>query len=291
MTATETQRAPWTTQEDTVIHCCAKLHGPDWAGWAHVLPGRTAEEAVARIPWACPASSRPKGGPRQGYPRTGAPWSAEEVDALRSAADMAGATLGDVLEAVPGRSPRSVRAKAAHLGIPMPPAREPWSAEEDARLKDHFPAHGNVWVGWRRVLPGRSARSIEERSRELGITRMSGNRHWTDQELEILVTHWERKGSAWEGWAHLLPGRTETAIRAKIKHLCSESKGQGTQSWTSEELRRLRVNYPLHGPSWEGWAKVLPGRTPAIIAAKARYLRIPAAKSSARDKTKSRRTS
>ncbi len=292
MTATETRGIPWTAQEDAVIHCCAKLHGTDWGGWAHVLPGRTAEETLARIPEACPAAPRrPKDEPRRGYPRTGAPWSAEEVEALRGSADMAGATLGDVLKAVPGRSPRSIRAKASVLGIPLPPAWEPWSAEEDGRLRAHFPTHGNVWVGWRRILPGRSARAIEERSQELGVARMAGNRHWTDQELEVLVMYWERKGSAWEGWGHLLPGRTETAIRAKAKQLALGSRGKGGLAWTGEEIQRLRANYPLHGRSWDGWAKVLPGRTPAIIAAKAHYLRIPSPHPSTRGRAKRRRTS
>ena len=35
--------------------------------------------------------------------------------------------------------------------------------------------------------------------------------------------------------------------------------------WTPEEDELLRKNLPSHGPSWEGWKDILPGRTSGAI--------------------------
>ena len=42
--------------------------------------------------------------------------------------------------------------------------------------------------------------------------------------------------------------------------------------WTYAEDRMVRDNYPRHGPSWDGWADVLPHRTKAAIASRAGML-------------------
>ena len=44
--------------------------------------------------------------------------------------------------------------------------------------------------------------------------------------------------------------------------------------WTDAEINALRVYYPLHGPSWEGWAEVLNGRSRKAIQRKAGLLDI-----------------
>ena len=35
--------------------------------------------------------------------------------------------------------------------------------------------------------------------------------------------------------------------------------------WTPEEDQVVRENYPVHGGSWDGWERVLPGRTSEAI--------------------------
>ncbi|GJM56203.1 hypothetical protein ATOP_18580 [Granulimonas faecalis] len=61
------------------------------------------------------------------------------------------------------------------------------------------------------------------------------------------------------------PGRNASAPRpgAAVPGLGAEG-----------EIGRLKERYPAHGPSWDGWARVLPGRAPAAIAAMARRLRV-----------------
>lgn len=41
------------------------------------------------------------------------------------------------------------------------------------------------------------------------------------------------------------------------------------REWTDGELASLVKHYREHGPSWEGWADVLPGRSTSSIAVKA----------------------
>jgi hypothetical protein len=40
------------------------------------------------------------------------------------------------------------------------------------------------------------------------------------------------------------------------------------KAWTPEEDRVLREHLPKHGPGWDGWARLLPGRSRHAIAAR-----------------------
>lgn len=44
--------------------------------------------------------------------------------------------------------------------------------------------------------------------------------------------------------------------------------------WTRAEVEALKANYRSKGPSWEGWKRVLPGRTKRSICSKATLLGI-----------------
>ena len=54
------------------------------------------------------------------------------------------------------------------------------------------------------------------------------------------------------------------------------AKGGGRMShnaaWTEAEDRALRSHYPTHGPSWEGWAEILPRRSEKAIRVRATRL-------------------
>lgn len=51
-----------------------------------------------------------------------------------------------------------------------------WTPEEDAALREHYPAHGTAWPGWAAVLPGRSEWGRRERAYKLGVTGTRGPR-------------------------------------------------------------------------------------------------------------------
>ncbi len=38
-----------------------------------------------------------------------------------------------------------------------------------------------------------------------------------------------------------------------------------TRTWTNEEVDVLREHYPEHGARWDGWGRLLPGRSEASI--------------------------
>ena len=45
----------------------------------------------------------------------------------------------------------------------------PWTPEEDATLREHYPAHGADWNGWAKLLPGRTAGAMHTRAYVLGL--------------------------------------------------------------------------------------------------------------------------
>lgn len=49
----------------------------------------------------------------------------------------------------------------------------------------------------------------------------------------------------------------------------------GWKAWTEREDAYLREHFTKRGPSWEGWATLLPGRTMWSIAKRAKSLGIP----------------
>lgn len=42
--------------------------------------------------------------------------------------------------------------------------------------------------------------------------------------------------------------------------------------WSEAEVASIIENYPLHGRSWDGWERLLPGRSPESISLKAHKL-------------------
>lgn len=45
------------------------------------------------------------------------------------------------------------------------------------------------------------------------------NAAWSDDEAEIVRTHYAERGMDWAGWEMLLPGRSPRAIRAKANRM------------------------------------------------------------------------
>lgn len=55
------------------------------------------------------------------------------------------------------------------------------------------------------------------------------------------------------------------------------------RAWTKAEDDVLRRHMPTHGPSWDGWARLLPGRTGTAIMARKKKLGVAGPRSKARD--------
>ena len=109
---------------------------------------------------------------------------------------------------------------------------------------------------------------------------------WTPEEDEAVRMHYPLHGPNWDGWAALLPGRTPKAVTQRASVLgvpvlpeirslmSSKANSKRVGTWTDEELAAIREHYPAHGPSWDGWAEVLPRRSNGAIKGKAKELRL-----------------
>lgn len=84
-------------------------------------------------------------------------------------------------------------------------------------------------------------------------------RRWSEGEDDVLRSLWPVHGPGWEGWDEgAIPGRT---MRACKQRACRLGLIYATGNWSDAERQVIRDNYPAHGPEWDGWDVILPGRT------------------------------
>lgn len=106
-----------------------------------------------------------------------------------------------------------------------------WSRDEDDALREHYPARGAIWPGWRDVLPGRTTSAIHARAKAIG-TRCAGRgrkpkaahaprpatcgecRHYREGDAPGTGSCVERHARAWFGGAPVVEGRYEARLCA-----------------------------------------------------------------------------
>lgn len=56
-------------------------------------------------------------------------------------------------------------------GLGAEGSRPNWTEEEDEILREHYPAHGAKWGGWKKLMPERkpTEQSIQSRAKRLGL--------------------------------------------------------------------------------------------------------------------------
>ena len=84
---------------------------------------------------------------------------------------------------------------------------------------------------------------------------------WTSSERELLRKLYPEHGPSWEGWAEVLPSHSINAIKIMATAVIGVKSKRRKGSWTKAEDAKIKKLYPEHGPSWEGWAEVLPSRS------------------------------
>lgn len=108
---------------------------------------------------------------------------------------------------------------------------------------------------------------------------------WTAEELRAIEDNYPTHGLSWDGWLQILPGRTAASIQKRANKLgvsmrpeaLSELRRKahgGNMVWVPAEDDALTGHYPTHGPVWEGWRELLPGRSARAISARASALGI-----------------
>ncbi|KAG1695884.1 hypothetical protein DVH05_019238 [Phytophthora capsici] len=142
-------------------------------------------------------------------------WTPHEDDLLRSAVRSYGVRRWDsVAAAVPNRSQEACVARWNQLQSRSTPiTRQPWSPEEDERLRDSVTYGGaSKWAIVASFLPGRTAKQCRERWRnQLDPTINRGV--WTEEEDEQLVVLHDKFANSWTRIAAQLPGRTDNAVK------------------------------------------------------------------------------
>lgn len=105
---------------------------------------------------------------------------------------------------------------------------------------------------------------------------MASYKRWTKEEIATLRKYYPDHAAKWAGWAELLPGRTAQAIqiRASIQGIRRAVSPRAWEAWSIREDAIVAEHYPERGPSWAGWADVLPERTKNAIRGRAYALGI-----------------
>jgi superfamily II DNA or RNA helicase len=157
--------------------------------------------------------------------------------------------------------------------------RKGWSEEEDAIILKYY---GKMGAKIAALLPDRTANSIASRARKLGI-KSSHSMPWTSEEDQLLRDNYAEMGAEVSA---LFPGRTRKAVTIRVwvlglqkrkteanrERLAEQAieREEGT-SWTDEEIRILKENYPEMGMDVQ---RLLAGRSARAVLAKVRALHL-----------------
>lgn len=98
------------------------------------------------------------------------------------------------------------------------------------------------------------------------------NKRWTYKEDALLCEHWPRLCHDEALCREVLPDRTTNAIRCRANAI--GLTGRRDAKWSADELLSLIDQYPRHGFEWEGWRRLLPGRSKNAVREKASSLGI-----------------
>lgn len=89
---------------------------------------------------------------------------------------------------LPGRTRAQILEHARELGISYESEpRKRWTREDEDKVIELYPLHGQVWPGWRDVLPGRTPTAIAARAAKLGVAKVTSG--WTDEQARVVARH------------------------------------------------------------------------------------------------------
>ena len=296
---------PWTRSEDEFLMDLYSSHGPQWRGWVHVLPRRSAEDIAkrareldirmgAQAPWrfyedrALKEEFPRHGIEWDGWPSTvrhrsrrqiasralelglmadDAPWSESELSAIVKWYPANGAEWGNWGRVLPFRSRGSIVDKAAELGMDNV-GPNLWTEDEDDALRAHYSSYGPRCYLWSRILSGRSYADVEARANALGLE-FSFHRFTTDED-RMIVENWEVLPRGDDVWRQLTRYRSWREVKERAIQLGVEPDPR--KNWLEREVRTLRKHYQRFGPDWGEWGTRLPNKSRDQIARKAEEL-------------------
>lgn len=136
--------------------------------------------------------------------------------------------------------------------------KKPWTAEEDARLRECVLELGTArWSAIAAQMPERSGKQCRERWHN-HLTPQINKGAWTEEEDRIIITMQEQLGNQWAKITRMLPGRSDNAVknrfhmamRARNREL-KEQLGQGHLVSIAKPAadRRASVGSPILLPT------------------------------------------
>lgn len=144
-----------------------------------------------------------------------------------------------------------------------------WEKAEDELLMKLV--MGGTTRNWGEVavmIPGRTAKQCRERwCYNLDPNIKKGG--WTPEEDALIIDSQARLGNRWAAIAQQLPGRTENAVKTRIKSILRAK----AREWTpAEDTTLLRLRAELGNKRWDVIKKTLTGRTKNALQLRYRYL-------------------
>lgn len=165
-----------------------------------------------------------------------------------------------------GRSEDAIAARRAALGLAPRRLSRPWSALEDAMLRQATTDVGLPATALARRLR-RPVEQVRARRRRLGLAR-PGARRYTSADDEVLRAEWP-SGADVDALARRL-GRSADALRLRARQLRLHRPAP-RRRWSASEDAIVRDGY-ANGLSCDEVAAALAQRTPTAVAARARRL-------------------
>jgi hypothetical protein len=319
----------WKSGEDTMLIDAVNKFGENWVRVAALVPGRTNIQCCGR--WRKYLGKRTTGCAGKLTREEDGASSARNNWELEEGAKLMDGSPDDTLDVAPiGAVPRVVTsimegatrarespASQRHaqrrpgpppIGVNPPAPYQPeaekefgkastprynkWKPEEDTNLIEAVAEHGNDWVRFAALVPGRTNHQCSERwINYLGpaIVATSSKDSWTPEEDAILIEALTELGDDWVRVAALVPGRTNIQCCGRWhKYLgnrttacagvtVAASLGRPLRkpppphiwirarpphdTWKLEEDGKLIEAVKEHGNNWVRVAALVPGRT------------------------------
>jgi len=179
-------------------------------------------------PGLTPAPSRPR--------RTRTYWTKDEDNILISAVETFSGSpsqWSEIAKCLNGRSPKDCRKRWAN-GLNTSLKKGPWTADEDAKLRQAVLLYKYDWASISKMVGHRSGDQCSKRWREV-VDPSINKQPWSPEEDALLLRLFAKHGSAWQEIKEHFSNRRGLQCRNRCCHLLGTRSKKGRARRTREE--------------------------------------------------------